>query len=62
MIKINLYEYQVHELIILLKSTIHDFEEEKAKKENSCDLSFYEIKISILEKITNVFMDSLIKE
>lgn len=62
MIKINLYEYQVHELIILLNTIIHKFEEEKEKKENACIFSFIIIKISIYEKIKNILEDSLNKE
>lgn len=62
MIKIKLYEYQVHELIILLNTILYKLEEEKAKKENACILSFIEIKISIYEKIKYVLENSLNKE
>ena len=62
MIKIKLYEYQIHELIILLNTILHKLQEEKAKKENSCILSFIVIKISIYEKIKYVLEDSLNKE
>ena len=62
MIKIELYEYQVHELIILLNTIIHKFEEEKEKEENACILSFFIIKISILKKIRDILKDSLNKE
>ena len=62
MIKINLYEYQVHELIILLSTILHKLEEEKAKKENACILSLYEMKISIYERIRDILQDSLNKE
>lgn len=62
MIEIKLYEYQVHELIILLNTIIHKFEEEKEKKENACILSFIIIKISIYEKIKNILEDSLNRE
>ena len=62
MIEIKLYEYQVHELLILLNSIIREFKEKKEKKENSCILSFYEIKISMFEKIKDILLDSLNKE
>lgn len=62
MIKIELDEYQVHELIILLNTITHKFEEEKEKKENACILSFIIIKISIFEKIMDILKDSLNKE
>lgn len=59
MIKINLYEYQVNELLIILNNIIHEFKEEKEKPENKCILSFYEIKISIYEIIRDIILDSL---
>lgn len=62
MIKIKLYEYQVNEILILLNNIIHEFKEEKEKHENKCILSFYEIKISIYERIRDILQDSLIKE
>lgn len=62
MIKIKLYEYQVHELIIILNEMIHKFEEEKEKTENRCILSFIEIKISINERIKEILLNSLNKE
>ena len=62
MIEIKLYEYQVNELLIILNSIIREFKEEKAKPENKCCLSFYEIKISIYERIRDVILDSLNKE
>ena len=62
MIEIKLYEYQVHELLILLNSIIREFKEKKEKKENRCILSFYEIKISMFEKIKDILLDSLNKE
>lgn len=62
MIEIKLYEYQVNELLIILNDIIHEFKEEKAKPENECILSFYEIKISIYERIRCILQDSLIKE
>lgn len=62
MIKINLYEYQVHELLIILNDIIHKFKEEKEKPENACILSFYEIKISVYERIIDILHDSLNKE
>lgn len=62
MIKINLYEYQVHELLIILNEIIHEFKEEKEKPEKACILSFYEIKISIYERIRDILQDSLNKE
>lgn len=62
MIKIELYEYQVHELLIILNNIIHEFKEEEQKPENKCVLSFYEIKISIYEKIKYVLEDSLNRE
>lgn len=62
MIKIELYEYQAHELLIILNSIIHEFKEKKQIPENKCILSFYEIKISIYERIKDIIVDSLIKE
>ena len=62
MIKINLYEYQVSELLIILNTIIHEFKEEKEKHENKCILSFYEIKISIYERIRDIILDSLKRE
>lgn len=62
MIEIKLYEYQVHALLIILNSGIHELKEEKEKPENRCDLSFYEIQISIYEIIRDILEDSLIKE
>lgn len=62
MIKIELYEYQVYEIIIILNNILHKLQEEKAKKENACILSFIVIKISICEKIKYVLEDSLNKE
>lgn len=62
MIKFNLYEYQIHELLIILNSIIHEFKEEKEKPENACILSFYEIKISMYERIRDILQDSLNKE
>ena len=62
MIKIKLYEYQVNELLIILNSIIHEFKEEKEKPENRYDLSFYEIQISIYERIRGILKDSLIKK
>lgn len=62
MIEIKLYEYQVHEILILLYNMIHKLEEEKEKKENACNLSFYVTKISILERIKDILTDSLNKE
>lgn len=62
MIKINLYEYQVHELLIILNDIIHEFKEEKEKPENACILSFYEIKISIYLIIRDILEDSLNKD
>jgi hypothetical protein len=62
MIKINLYEYQAHELLIILNEKIHEFKEEREKPENRCDLSFYEIKISVYERIRDILQDSLNKE
>lgn len=59
MIKINLYEYQANELLIILNNIIHEFKEEKEKDENKCILSFYEIKISIYERIRDIILDSL---
>lgn len=62
MIKINLYEYQVYELLIILNGIIHEFKEEKEKPQNACILSFYEIKISIYERIRDILQDYLNKE
>lgn len=62
MIEINLYEYQAHELLIILNDIIHEFKEEKEKPQNACILSFYEIKISIYERIREIIEDSLNKE
>ena len=62
MIEIKLYEYQVHEILILLYNMIHKLEEEKEKKENECILSFLIIKISIYKVIINILTDSLNKE
>lgn len=62
MIEIKLHEYQVNEIIILLNTILHKLEEEKAKKENACILSFIVIKISIYEKIKYALEDSLNKE
>lgn len=62
MIKINLYECQAHELLIILNNIIHEFKEEKEKHKNACILSFYETKISIYERIRDVILDSLNKE
>jgi hypothetical protein len=62
MIEIKLYEYQVNELLIILNTIIHEFKEEKEKPENACILSFYEIKISIYERIRKIFEDSFNKE
>lgn len=62
MIKIELYEYQIHELLIILNSIIHEFKEKKEKPEVQCILSFYEIKISIYERIKDILVDSLNKE
>lgn len=61
MIKIKLYEYQIHELIIILNEFIHKFKEEKEKTENGCILSFIEIKISIYETIEEILLNSLNK-
>lgn len=62
MIKIKLYEYQAHELLIILNSVIHEFKEEKEKHQNAYILSLYEIKISIYERIREILEDSLNKE
>ena len=62
MIKIKLYEYQAYELLIILNETIHEFKEEKEKHQNACILSFYEMKISIYERIRDILQDSLNKE
>lgn len=62
MIEIKLYEYQVHELLIILNSCIRELKEEKEKPENRCDLSFYEIYISIYERIRDILENSLNKE
>ena len=62
MIKINLYEYQLSELLIILNTIIHEFKEEKEKHENKCIWSFYEIKISIYERIRDIILDSLKRE
>ena len=62
MIEIKLYEYQAHELVIILNDIIHDFKEKKELPENKCILSFFEIKISIYEIIKEIIEDSLIKE
>lgn len=62
MIKIKLYEYQIHELIIILNTMIRKFQEEKEKHKNACNFSFYEIQISIYERIREILRDSLNKE
>lgn len=62
MIKIKLYEYQVHELLIILNELIHKFKEKKEKHENMCILSFLETKISTLERIRAILTDSLNNE
>lgn len=62
MIKIKLYEYQVQALLISLNSGIRELKEEKVKPENRCDLSFYEIQISIYERIRDILIDSLNRE
>lgn len=62
MIKIKLYEYQVHKLLILLNGIIYEFKVKKEKPENACILSFYEIKISMYEKIKDILVDSLNRE
>lgn len=62
MIEIKLYEYQLQALLIILNSGIRELKEEKEKPENRCDLSFYEIQISIYERIRCILQDSLIKE
>lgn len=62
MIEIKLYEYQVHELLIILNEIIHKFKIEKEKPENKCILSFILIKISIYERIKEIIEDSLNKE
>lgn len=62
MIEIKLYEYQAHELIILLNTIIRKLKEEKEKPENKCNFSFYVIKISILERIKEIIENSLNKE
>lgn len=62
MIKIKLHEYQVCEILIILNRIIREFKEKKEKPENKCDLSYYEIQISIYERIRDILQDSLNKE
>lgn len=62
MIEIKLYEYQVNALLVILNSGIRELKEKKEKPENRCDLSFYEIQISIYERIRDILQDSLNKE
>lgn len=62
MIKIKLYEYQVHELLIILNEKIHELKKRKENHQNASILSFIEEKISIYERIRDVILDSLNKE
>lgn len=62
MIEIKLHEYQVQALLITLNSGIRELKEEKVKPGNRYDLSFYEIQISIYERIRDILKDSLNKE
>lgn len=62
MIEIKLYEYQVCEILIILNNIIREFKEEKEKPENKFCLYFYEIQISVYERIREILEDSLNKE